>query len=65
MKNGLNKSFSTFVALLMTGVVYAHPGAHGSEGLLSGIAHLVGEHGYLLLLLLGVAALATRRRGRA
>jgi len=64
MKDLLKKSVLTAAGLLATGIVHAHPGAHGGEGVLTGIVHMLGEHGYLLALLLGIGALVMRRSGR-
>ena len=64
MKYILNKSALTAAGLLGTGVIHAHPGPHGGEGLLTGIVHMLGEHGYLLALLLGIGVLVMRRSGR-
>ena len=64
MKHFLNKSALTAAGLLATAVVHAHSGPHGGEGTLAGIVHMLGEHGYLLALLLGIWALVIRRFGR-
>ncbi|OOZ35989.1 hypothetical protein [Solemya velesiana gill symbiont] len=40
--------------LLASGSAMAHVGAHGGEGFLAGVLHMLGDHGYLL----GLAALA-------
>ncbi|MEW8585826.1 MAG: hypothetical protein AB2531_08670 [Candidatus Thiodiazotropha sp.] len=39
----------------MSGPVAAHVGEHGAMGFLSGLEHLLADHGYLLALL-GVTA---------
>jgi len=64
MQNLLNKTAAFVAGLLTVGAVYAHPGPHGADGVLSGIAHLLGEHGYLLILVLGIGAIALQRFGR-
>ena len=62
MKSVLKKSTAIAAGVLSAGTAMAHPGEHGADGFWATIAHLLGEHGYLLLLLLAVAAFAWRRR---
>ena len=64
MKSFLKKLFLSIAGMLVVAAAQAHPGSHTSEGVLSGIAHLLGEHGYLLMLLLGVGVILMRRSGR-
>ena len=64
MKNMMKKAAVSMACLLTVGVVHAHPGSHGSDGIFAGVAHLLGEHGYLLVLLLGIGAIVMRRSGR-
>ncbi len=64
MQNLLNKTATFAAGLLTIGAVHAHPGPHGADGMLSGIVHLLGEHGYLLILVLCVGAIALQRFGR-
>jgi len=64
MKSVLKKSAAITAGLLSTGAALAHPGAHGDDGFMATIAHLLGEHGYLLMLLLAVAVLTWRRAQR-
>ena len=60
MKSVFKKSTAIAVGVLSAGTAMAHPGEHGADGFLATIAHLLGEHGYLLLLLLAVAVFAWR-----
>jgi len=64
MKNFVKKALVSVVGLFGVGIVHAHPGVHGADGMLSDTAHLLGEHGYLLILLLGIAVIAMRRSRR-
>jgi len=64
MKNLLNNAAASAAGLLTVGAAHAHPGSHGTDGMLSAIAHMLGEHGYLLILLLGIGAIVMRRFGR-
>ncbi|MES9992804.1 MAG: hypothetical protein ABW098_12670 [Candidatus Thiodiazotropha sp.] len=51
--------------LAMSGPVSAHVGEHGVMGFLSGVEHLLADHGYLLALLgVGLAGLVLKRLNR-
>ncbi|MES9970065.1 MAG: hypothetical protein ABW092_08530 [Candidatus Thiodiazotropha sp.] len=51
--------------LVISGPVSAHVGEHGVMGFLSGVEHLLADHGYLLALLgVGAAALIMKRLNR-
>ena len=65
MNSRINKSVLTAFGVLAAGAVRAHTGTHGGEGFLAGIAHLLGEHGYLVLILAIVGAAWMRRSDRA
>ncbi len=65
MSNRINKTLMAVVGLLATGAVQAHHGAHGSEDFLAGVVHLLGEHGYIVLLLAIVGAALISRSDRA
>ena len=64
MKNFVKKAVVSVAGLLTLGGAHAHPGLHGTDGVWSGIVHMLGEHGYLLILLLGIGAIVMRRSGR-
>ena len=64
MKKLFEKSVLFTVVLTGSGAVLAHPGAHGAEGFLAGVGHLLGEHGYLAVILPGVLGAVLLRRSR-
>ena len=61
MKSVLKKSTAIAAGVLTAGAAMAHPGEHGADGLLATVVHLLGDHAYLLLLLLAVAVFTWRR----
>jgi hypothetical protein len=64
MKSILIKPLLLLSTALAGGNALAHPGEHGVEGLLATLAHLLGEHGYLPMLLLAAGLIAWRRARR-
>lgn len=65
MRKMLKYSMVAATGLLPAAIAQAHPGAHVTEGISSGLVHLLGEHGYLPILLLGIIAMIKRKGGSA
>lgn len=61
MKTAIHRLILVATGAALSASALAHPGAHGAEGVLVTVMHLLGEHGYLVLPLLVAVAFAWRR----
>ena len=65
MSNRINKILLALAGAMAAGTAQAHHGDHGGEEFVAGVLHLLGEHGYLVLILAIVGAALMHRSGRA
>ena len=65
MRQIRGKTAAFVLAMLASPPLFAHPGEHGVSGLMAELMHLLAEHGYLPVLLLGGLGWYLLRRSRS